>query len=114
MAQVVADYSEAWNETDDGRRLALLERSIAADVVYVDPDVRIEGRENLCSHISAFVASYQGHRLELTSDVDAHHDVLRFGWAVVRPDGSVLSTGLDACLLAADGSLKLILGFFGP
>jgi hypothetical protein len=110
---VVGTYVAAWNEADGDRRTALLTSACAAGVRYVDPDVDVTSSEALSSVIASFQAAYPAHVLRLASDVDAHHDVLRFAWLVERPDGTTLSAGLDACQRAADGRLMLIAGFFG-
>jgi hypothetical protein len=45
--------------------------------------------------------------------IDSHHDQLRFAWQVVGPDGSVPVAGIDVGVLAPDGRLERITGFFG-
>ena len=112
-ADVVAVYAASWREVDEVERLALLAESCADDVVYVDPDAEIFGREELSAFIGEFLSTYPGHRLELASRVDTHHSVLRFAWQVKRPDGTQLGEGIDTCELAGDGRLSRITGFFG-
>jgi hypothetical protein len=109
---IVREYVAAWNEADEDRRATLLASACAADVRYVDPDVDVTGPEALSGVIASFQAAYPAHVLRLASDVDAHHDVLRFAWLVERPDGTTLSAGLDTCQRAADGRLTVIAGFF--
>jgi hypothetical protein len=110
---VVRDYLAAWNEPEDERRLALLTRACANDVRYTDPESDVTGLDALSGVIASFQTAYPRHLLGLASAVDAHHDVLRFGWLVERPDGTTLSAGIDACVRAADGRLARIAGFFG-
>ena len=71
------------------------------------------GLDALGGVIASFQTAYPGHLLRLASAVDAHHDVLRFGWVVERRDGTTLSAGVDACVRTSDGRLALIAGFFG-
>lgn len=56
---------------------------------------------------------YSGHSFRRASDVDAHHDQLRFAWELVGPDGAVALNGLDVGELAEDGRLLRVTGFFG-
>ena len=111
---VVAAYGAAWLEPDAGERLALLETAWADDGRYEDPTGAAEGRAALSAHIGAFHAARPGARIEITSGVDRHHDVLRFAWRMVAADGSVAVEGIDFGVLAADGRLARIVGFFGP
>lgn len=57
--------------------------------------------------------TYPGHRFRRTSVVDGHHDQIRFGWELVAPDGTCTVAGVDVGLLARDGRLDQIVGFFG-
>ena len=43
LDETVATYCAAWDEPDRRRRLALLERSVTADAIYVDPTVELRG-----------------------------------------------------------------------
>lgn len=80
----------------------------------MDPTARVEGREALVKHIGGFLAQMGEARLERSSGVEVHHDVLRFEWKIVAADGSVVAAGFDYGEIAADGRLKRIVGFFGP
>lgn len=110
---VVREYVAAWNEHAGDRRATLLARACATDVRYADPESEVTGLDALAGVIASFQATYPEHVLRLSSVVDDHHDVLRFAWLVERPDGTTLSSGLDACRRAVDGRLALIAGFFG-
>lgn len=47
--------------------------------------------------------------------VDRHHDVARFSWQAVQPDGVVLIEGLDIAALSREGDkIERIIGFFDP
>jgi hypothetical protein len=45
--------------------------------------------------------------------VDTHHGEVRFGWELGVPGGDVTVAGVDVGILAADGRLLRITGFFG-
>ena len=95
------------------RRAELVERAWAADGRLVDPPLAGEGHDAISDIATAMHEHYAGHRFRRTSDVDHHHEFLRFAWELVGPDGEVTLTGLDVGELAADGRLRRITGFFG-
>jgi len=109
----VTQYMAAWNEADFAIRLNLLERCWADDGVYIDPGVELTGREQLSQHIAKVQASRPGARLEFMSGIDAHHDVVRFLWRLVRADGTAGDTSIDFGEIGPDGRLTRMTGFFG-
>ena len=111
--EIVLAYGAAWTETDEGKRRALLEKSWAENGTYTDPTVEVVGREALVQHIGGFHQRFAGHRIHLTSGVDEHHSRLRFTWAMVNPEGSRVSEGIDFGEVGSDGRLIRITGFFG-
>jgi len=114
IEEIVATYVAAWDEPDRSRRRALLEASITADAVYVDPTVDLRGIAALVDHIDGVQRRLPGSRLDLTTAVDAHHGLARFGWRKVLADGTALPDSIDVVEIAADGRLARIIGFFGP
>lgn len=111
--QIVRDYLAAWNEADAGRRQVFLERCWAADADYVDPTVKLSGRDALFRHISTVQEKRPGARLEFASGVDTHHNVVRFLWRLVRADGSRGDVSIDFGEIGEDGRLSKVVGFFG-
>lgn len=114
IEQTVATYAAAWDEPDRNRRRAMLEASVTADAVYVDPTVELRGIAALVDHIDAVQRRFPGTHLELTTAVDQHHGLGRFGWRRVLADGTARPDSIDIVELAEDGRLKRIIGFFGP
>lgn len=112
--EVVAAYTGAWSQTDEAARRALLERGWADGGVYIDPTVRVEGREALVKHIGGFQSRFAGHRFELPTRVDEHSGYLRFEWHLVGQDNAPALQGMDFGRLDESGRLSLIVGFFGP
>ena len=113
-SELIELYIAAWCEPDRARRQQLLERVWAEDGIYTDPTARVAGRTQFVDHIGGFFKQFPQARLEVTSGVDAHHEVIRFTWRMVLADGKVLVEGIDFGELAADGKLQRIVGFFGP
>jgi hypothetical protein len=50
----------------------------------------------------------------MTSDVDAHHGILRFGSLRVRMDGTMLPEGIELAELSSWGGLQRVISFCGP
>jgi len=109
----VKDYMDAWNETDEIARRALLERCWSDRGRYVDPTVDLQGRLALAQHIAKVQAARPGARLEFVSGIDVHHNVVRFLWRLVRADGTHGDTSIDFGEVGEDGLLVRIVGFFG-
>ncbi len=113
--ETVQAYGDAWNELDEAKRRALLERAWADDATYTDPSADLHGREALIAHIGAFHKDgMPGARIIPSSGVDEHHGRLRFTWRMEGADGSTIIEGIDFGELAGDGRLQRIVGFFGP
>lgn len=111
---VVAEYSAAWSETDPAARLAMLERTVVADVHYIDPGADVAGQHALSDVIAGVQAQFPGAVLLRTSAIDQHHDVVRFSWVFVDPAGAPLLEGIDVCRVADDGRIASFTVFFGP
>jgi hypothetical protein len=113
LTAVVDSYLAAWSEADSARRAALIERVWAADGRLVDPPMAGEGYDGISALAAALQSQFPGHHFRRASGIDAHHDVLRFAWELVSPDGTVTLAGLDVGEIATDGRLRRISGFFG-
>lgn len=116
MEAVVDAYVGSWNEGDEDARRVLLERAWADDGVYTDPTAEVKGRDALVEHTGNFVKNpeMKGFSMERVSGIDAHHNVLRFNWALKDASGKVVMAGVDFGVLGDDGRLESITGFFGP
>ncbi len=113
IREAVQAYMLAWNETDASLRQKLLTRCWGSEAVYVDPSIRLSGRDALDQHISKVQSGRPGARLEFASGIDVHHNVVRFLWRLVRVDGSFGDTSIDFGEAGPDGRLDKIVGFFG-
>jgi hypothetical protein len=112
VASTIERYFAVWNETDQARRRALIAETWSADASYLDPLFSAEGRDGVDSMVGAFQEQMPEHRFRLASDVDAHHDRVRFSWQLRSQDADVpVFTGVDFGVLADDGRLQAITGF---
>ena len=106
-------YFDMWNTEDEADRRAAIADAWATDARYVDPLLEADGHDGLAAMVAGVQAHYPGQRFRRTTDVDAHHDVVRFGWELFAPDGTVTVAGIDIGELDGDGKLRRITGFFG-
>ena len=106
-------YLDAYGEADADRRMQLIERVWATDGRLLDPPLDGQGHAGISELTTVVHAHYPGHTFRRTTAVDAHHDVARYGWELVGPDGTVAVAGLDVVELGADGKIIRVLGFFG-
>jgi hypothetical protein len=110
ITATVEQYIATWNEADPERRRALASQVWTDDGSYVDPLMEGEGPEAIAAMIGAAQAQFPGHRFELSSGPDAHHDRVRFAWRLVG-DGGPVAAGADFATVADDGRLRSVTGF---
>jgi hypothetical protein len=111
VATVVDGYIAMWNEAGDERRREIIARTWADDATYVDPLLEGAGPDGINAMIAGAQQQFPGHRIELTSGPDAHHDRVRFAWRMLTPDGATAIAGVDFATLADDGRLREVTGF---
>jgi hypothetical protein len=110
---VIERYIAVWNETDGESRRALIARTWSNQASYVDPMFNADGPDGIDALVAGFQQQFPDHRFRLSSDVDQHHDRLRFTWELVEPiGGTALVKGTDFGVVASDGRLQAITGFF--
>lgn len=104
-------YIAIWNETDAGRRRDLIASTWTESASYLDPLMQGDGQSGIDAMIQAVQERFPGHRFQRTSDVDSHHDRVRFTWALVPEGGPPLVRGIDFGIVAPDERLQAITGF---
>jgi hypothetical protein len=104
-------YLAAWNETDETTRAALAEQALGADLWYRDPLLEVDGVAAFVATIGFVQQQFPGHVMSRTSGLDAHHDVVRFNWALGVPGEAPAIAGVDVAKLDAEGRLHRIVGF---
>jgi SnoaL-like domain len=106
-------YLEGLTQTDAARRAELIRTAWADDGRFVDPLFDVQGHAALDELAQGVIAQYPGHTFRRTSGVDAHHNLARYTFEFVAPDGAIVITGTDVGELGDDGRLRAITGFFG-
>jgi hypothetical protein len=109
--EIAARYVAAWNETDAGRRRALVAALWTEDASYVDPMMAGEGHDGIEGLIAGVQARFPGFRFSLSGRPNGYGDRLRFSWDL-GPDGAEpLVQGTDFAVLAGDGRIRAVTGF---
>ncbi|MBA3653478.1 MAG: nuclear transport factor 2 family protein [Actinobacteria bacterium] len=106
-------YLAMLNELDADKRAALVATVFTPDAEWVDPPLESAGHAGISDMVGTIYQHYPAHSFRRTSAVDAHHDVVRFTWELVGPDGAVAFAGLDVAHLADDDRLRRVTGFIG-
>ena len=112
IAKLIDRYLEAWNETDAERRRALIARTWTEDASYLDPVLCGRGHDGIDAMVEAVHAKYPGLKFARSSQIDTHNDRVRFGWTFAPEQGPAMARGLDIAVVAADGRLAQVTGFF--
>lgn len=112
LTDLIDRYIAMWNETDGERRRALIARTWTEGASYVDPAMQGDGHAGIDAMVRAVQERFPGHRFRRTSDVDAHHDRVRFSWELAPEGGPPFVSGTDFGIVAGDARLHAITGFF--
>jgi hypothetical protein len=114
-ADVVDKYLAAYGENDPAERRRLIAQAFTEDATLADPPEALSarGHEALDALFGGVQQQFPGHTFRRTSAIDEHHGAVRYAWELVAPDGSVTVAGTDFALVADDGRLRSVAGFFG-
>ncbi len=112
IGEVVDRYIAVWNEPDADARQDAIAGLWTEDGTYTDPLAAVEGHEAIEAVIVGAREQFPGHVFRLLGDVDAHHDIARFGWELV-PEGGGESVviGFDVAVVTDDARLHNVYGF---
>jgi hypothetical protein len=113
VTTTVDTYLSMWNEPDRAVRAEIVRTAWAADGAYWDPLLEASGHDEMVAMVDAVQAQFPGQAFRRTTGVDHHHELVRFGWELAAPDGTITVTGVDVGVLGDDGRLTRIAGFFG-
>ena len=110
LTSLVDRYIAMWNERDAGRRRDLIAGIWTQDASYVDPLMRGDGHGGIAAMVEGVQARFPNHRFVRTSDVDTHHERIRFSWALAPERGAAIVKGVDFGVVSGD-QLRQITGF---
>jgi SnoaL-like domain len=103
-------YARIWSDPPS-TRAEELEACLTEECSYCDVNGQLHGRDELSRYMGGFQVSVKGGRFEILSVIH-HHDRMLANWRLLGPDGNVLQTGRSFAMIAADGRLQHITGFF--
>jgi hypothetical protein len=112
LTDLIDRYIATWNETDAGRRRDLIASTWSETANYLDPMLQSDGRDGIDAMIVGVQERFPGHRFRRTSDVESHHDRVRFTWVLAPEAGDPVVTGTDFGIVTPDNRLQAITGFF--
>ena len=92
MPDLITEYFEAWNDTDDESRSDRLKNLLDDTVEMVDPDWTAQGRDAAIHAVGQARAKLGSLRLQLDKVIHAHHDATLFTWNL-NDTGSTVATG---------------------
>jgi SnoaL-like domain len=107
---LVDRYIAVWNETDPGRRRALIAQTFTEGTHFVDPLQEAEGQAGIEALVSGAQERFPGYRFRRAGAVDGFRDRVRFRWELVPDNGEVFVDGTDFAQLV-DGRLDKVTGF---
>jgi hypothetical protein len=109
----IEGYFAMWNERDPARRRAIITATWTPDGSYIEPLMAVEGHEALDAGVAGMQAQFPGHSIRPLGDFETHHDRVRWRWELIGPDGGdALAAGTNIGVLAPDGRLRQVTGFF--
>lgn len=111
LARLVANYIEAWNETDEAQRAAILAQCWAENGRYLDKLAAVPGREALLAHIGNAQQFSPGAMLELVGRPSHCHGAAQWDWRMTAVDAE-LGAGRCYGRLNADGRLTEVVSFW--
>ena len=113
MPDALVAYWTAWNEHDLEQIRSHLAVAVTDDVEWNDPRDSFVGIDELEQAIRRLRTSKPEYAFVIASEIDCHHDRLRYRWDMVR-NGRTLMEGLDIVTLdQSSGRIARVDGFFG-
>lgn len=112
FTELVDRYFAAWNELDPEQRRNLIAQTWTDDASYLDPIMQGVGHSGIDTMIQGVQERFAGHQFHRMSDVEAHHNCIRFSWVLAPESGQPVVGGTDFGVIAPDNRLQNITGFF--
>lgn len=116
-ATTLADqFITMWNEADGDRRAELIAGLWSEEGSFVDPILEATGHDGLNGMVEKAQQMFPGHSFKLVSEVDTHHNYLRWTWELAAEGQPAVAGGTDFATLDIDGKLGEVVGFinFAP
>ena len=102
----------AWNEADPEKIRGHLDKALAPDVLFADPDNFTKGIDEFEDMVRRFRKRWPNGKSERTSGFNHHNNRYRYRWLVTVAEGQSLP-GMDVAEVNDDGMVVRVDGFFG-
>jgi len=112
VTALVDRYIAIWNERDPETRRQLIAQTWTDDAGYIDPLLEGKGHDGIEAMTAGLQAQFPGLQFRRTGEVDVHHDRVRFNWDATEDGSQPVIAGVDFGVVAGDGRLASITGFF--
>lgn len=113
MPDALVAYWTAWNDPELDRIREHLVSAVTEEVEWNDPRDSFVGIAELEAAIRRLRSSKPDYQFVIASEIDHHHNRLRYRWDMVR-NGRTLMEGLDVVTLEpSSGLITRVDGFFG-
>lgn len=110
--QIVTRYFEAF-EVPPSEREAVLTALFAPGAYYCDPLTEATTTGERMAMADELQERFPGASVVRTSDIDHHHNQIRYEWKMVGSDGEMIADGIDVLVYDKDHRVTHALGFFG-
>ncbi|HEY3480562.1 MAG TPA: nuclear transport factor 2 family protein [Streptomyces sp.] len=107
---LVEQYIAVWNETDAGKRRALIADVFTEGAGYTDPLGAVTGHDGIDQVVGGAQQQFAGLTFSLPAGPDAHHDLARFQWHLGPAGAEPVAIGFDVVELE-DGKIAQVHGF---
>ncbi len=105
-------YFALWIEPDPERRRDLIAQTFTEEATYTGPLLGGEGHDGIGQLVAQLNQNLGGHRFNRTSDIDHHHDAVRYSWEIVPPGTDTpFAAGIDIGFVDEDGRLTSVTTF---
>ena len=106
-------FFRAWGDPDAGKRRELLESCAAPDISFRDAYSANDGLEDLLSNLDAVQVFLPGVTLSRAGEVRLSHGTALAEWSAAR-GGEPVGKGTNVFVLAPDGRISSVTGFWNP
>jgi SnoaL-like domain len=109
--EIAERYIASFNATDPEARRRLVDDLYTPDGGYTDPLRELNGRSEIEEFVATTQEHFPGYVFSLGSQVDGHHEQMRFNWHATPPGETEPEyVGFDVLLLEG-GRVRRVYGF---
>lgn len=116
--ELVRRYEAIWNEPDETVRRQRVAELWTKDGAHFTATLVARGHDEIAARVARAFDRFvkQGEfRFRTLENIDAHHDSIKFNWAMYPADGGMAATvGFDFFLLDENGLIRADYQFIEP